>query len=150
MKKSVQFILALLLIATTVTNAQTYHMPGEDLEHEGTWLQWPHNNLYGPWYQGEVEPGWVTMTNALQTGEKVHIVAVDEDHKEYIIDLLTTSSVPLTNVDFYVFPNDDVWVRDNGPIFVYDENDDLTILDFGFNGWGGDTPYSLCDVIPQN
>lgn len=125
-------------------------MPGEDLQHEGTWLQWPHNNLYGPYYQGDVEAGWVTMTNALQTGEMVHIVAYDEAHKTHIINELTNASVPLTNVDFHVFPTNDVWVRDNGPVFVYDENDEMHILDWGFNGWGEDVPYALCDVIPQS
>jgi agmatine deiminase len=41
-------------------------------------------------------------------------------------------------------------VRDNGPLLVYDENDNLTILDWAFNGWGSDTPYSLCYVIPAS
>lgn len=56
----------------------------------------------------------------------------------------------MTNVDFYIHENDDVWVRDNGPMFVYNANNDLTILDWGFNGWGNDTPYSKCDVIPTS
>ncbi|MFT6245884.1 MAG: agmatine deiminase [Crocinitomicaceae bacterium] len=47
-------------------------------------------------------------------------------------------------------PTDDVWSRDNGAMFVYDQNDDLTIIDWGFNGWGFDTPYSNCDLIPQS
>ncbi len=136
-------------ILTTV-NAQTYRMPGEDLEHEGTWLQWPHNNLYGPYYQGDVEAGWVTMVQALEAEEKVHIIALDNTHKNHIIALLNTASIPQTNIDFYIHPTDDVWVRDNGPVFVYNQNNELTILDWGFNGWGGDTPFSNCDVIPAS
>lgn len=151
MKNNIQAIILSIILAQSLNAfGQTYHMPGEDLEHEGTWLQWPHNNLYGPYYQGEVEDGWVTMTNALQTGEMVHIIAYDQVHKTHIIDKLTTASVPMGNVDINVFPTDDVWVRDNGPVFVYDENDNLQILDWGFNGWGNDTPYALCDVIPQS
>jgi len=28
-------------------------MPGEASEHEGTWLQWPHDKTYGVGYQKE-------------------------------------------------------------------------------------------------
>ncbi len=150
MKKNIALFVTLLMTASINSFAQNYYMPGEDLEHEGTWLQWPHNNLYGPFYQGDVEDGWVTMTNALQSGEKVHIIAYDNAHQNHIINLLTNASVPLTNVDFQIFPTDDVWVRDNGPMYVYDQNDELVILDWGFNGWGNDTPFTLCDVIPQS
>jgi agmatine deiminase len=142
--------IVIALICSINSFAQTYQMPGEDLEHEGTWLQWPHNNLYGPYYQDDVEDGWVTMTNTLQTGEKVHLIAYDIAHKTHILAKISTASVPLTNIDFFIHPTDDVWVRDNGPFFVYDESDNLTILDSGFNGWGFDAPYALCDVIPES
>ena len=137
-------------ITSTKMKAQSYIMPEETAEHEGTWLQWPHNYLYGPYYRDDVEPTWIAMTNALQSGEKVHIIAYDEIEKTHIISVLTDSSIPLDNIDFFIHETDDVWIRDNGPVFVYDQNNDLTILDWGFNGWGGDTPYSKCDVIPQS
>jgi agmatine deiminase len=129
---------------------QTYHMPGEDMEHEGTWLQWPHNDLYGPYYQDDIEAGWVKMVKTLESGEKVHIIAKDNAHKTSITNKLTIANVPMTNIDFKMYPTDDVWVRDNGPVFVYDQNDNLTILDWGFNGWGFDTPYAKCDIIPNS
>ena len=34
--------------------ASQYTMPEETEEHEGTWIQWPHNYLYGPWYKDDV------------------------------------------------------------------------------------------------
>ena len=39
-------------------------------------------------------------------------------------------------IDFFIAPTDDVWTRDTGPIFVYDNDKNLKILDPGFNGWG--------------
>lgn len=145
-------VAALLLIMTVLTNAQTvqYTMPGEDAEHEGTWIQWPHNHLYGPYYRDDVTPTFVSITNALQSGEMVHIIAYDASEQTYITNALTAAGVPMTNVDFYVFPTDDVWSRDNGPMFVYDLDNNLSILDWGFNGWGDDTPYAQCDEIPQS
>ncbi len=44
---------------------------------------------------------------------------------------------------------EDVWVRDNGPIFVFDEVNQLHITDWGFNGWGGKYDYAQNDQIPR-
>ena len=124
-------------------------MPEETEQHEGTWLQWPHHYTYGVQYRNELDPTWLSMTNALIGGEKVHIVAYDNMEKNRIIGLLNNASIPLTNIDFLIHQNDDVWVRDNGPIFVYDNNNNLAITDWGFNGWGNDATYAKDDVIPQ-
>jgi agmatine deiminase len=35
---------------------------------------------------------------------------------------------------------DDSWIRDNGPIFVRDDDDRVAIVKFGFNAWGGKFP----------
>lgn len=126
-----------------------YHMPEESARHEGTWLQWPHDRTYGPEHVDGLEPAWIEMTRALQSGEKVHIVAYDATERSRIETALNTAGVTLTNVDFYVYPNDDVWIRDNGPIYAFDTNGSLAILDWGFNGWGNDAPYSMCDQIPE-
>jgi len=143
-------VLLVLLLSSVMLNAQTiqYTMPGEGMQHEGTWLQWPHNFTYPPWHQDDNEPAFIEMVAALETGENVHIIVYDANEQTHVQQALTTASISLTNVDFYIHQNDDYWVRDNGPIFVYDANNDLTILDFGFNGWGGDAPYVLDDLIP--
>jgi agmatine deiminase len=143
--KYAAFIL-IFISAFVRVNAQ-YTMPFEELVHEGTWLQWPHNFTYG-FGASDFEPTWVEMTAALIGGEKVHIVAYDENHMSHIVDLLTSAEVSMDDVNIIIAENDDFWVRDNGPIFVYDSESQLTILDWGFNGWGGNTPFELCDDIP--
>ncbi len=154
MKKQTFTILLFLFLVffggSALANTILYVMPEETALHEGTWLQWPHNNLYGPYYIEDVQPTWVSMTSALQSGENVHIIAYDATEQSNIISVLNAAGVPLDNIDFFIHPTDDVWIRDNGPMFVYDQNDDMVILDWAFNGWGGDTPYSLCDVIPHS
>lgn len=68
------------------------------------------------------EPSWVRMTKALHTGEKVHITVYDDVYRERIIQLLRDEhNCDMSQIDFYVYKTDDVWVRDNGPIFVRDE-----------------------------
>lgn len=118
-----------------------YTMPDEKSEHEGTWLQWPHNFTYGEGYKEKVEPIWIEMASALSQGEKVHIVAYDESEKEKIYNILADKGVNMDKIDFFIHPTDDVWARDNGPIFVYDNDKNLKIMDWGFNGWGKKTPF---------
>lgn len=143
------FICCLANIPLTHAQEIQYRMPEENALHEGTWLQWPHPYLYGPGFAEDVEPTFIAITAALQVGEKVHIIAYDSLELAHIAGVLLNAGVPFSNLDFFIYPTDDVWVRDNGPMFVYDENDQLVILDWGFNGWGFDTPYSHCDPIPE-
>ncbi|WP_212935931.1 agmatine deiminase family protein, partial [Bacillus hominis] len=77
-----------------------YTMPDEKDKHEGTWLQWPHEYTYGEEYKQEVEPIWVKMASALTEGEKVHIVAYDEEEKERINKLLIEKGLNMDKIDF--------------------------------------------------
>lgn len=127
-----------------------YTMPHENQTHEGTWLQWPHQYQYGTTYRNRLDATWVKMTKELVTSEKVHIIAYNTTEKNRIIGLLNTANVPLTNVDFKIFQTNDVWVRDNGPIYVKDNSNNLKIEDWKFNGWGYKASYSKCNSIPNS
>ncbi len=141
--------IALALIITAGAQAQTITtMPDEAAPHEGTWLQWPHHYTYGTTYRTSLDPAWVAMTKALVTGEKVHIVAYNATEQARITALLKKALVPLTNVNFVIRQTDDVWVRDNGPVFVRDNAGQLLIADWGFNGWGGDTKFAKDNTVP--
>src|SRR5574341_136809 len=98
----------------------SYRMPAEWAPHEGTWLQWPHDNLF--WgYQLRLERMWLMMVDALHRHENVHIIAADEKHRDHVAYQLQYFNIGLENIDFYTIPTNDVWVRDNGPIFVLDD-----------------------------
>lgn len=123
-------------------------MPDETAPHEGTWLQWPHQYTYGTRYRNSLDATWVAMTRSLVAGEKVHIIAYNSTERTRITGLLNTAKVPLTNVTFDVRATDDCWVRDNGPVFVVTPSGQRKVLDWGFNGWGKDAPYTKDNVIP--
>ncbi|MEG1239373.1 MAG: agmatine deiminase family protein [Flavobacterium sp.] len=131
-----------------ITNV-LYTMPEESAPHEGTWLQWPHQYEYGITYRNSLDATWVAMAKALQSTEKVHIIAYDVAEQTRIENLLANAGVPLTNVNFKIHQTNDVWVRDNGPIFAKDQSGQLVLQDWGFNGWGGKFGYKKCDAIPS-
>ena len=127
-----------------------YNMPSEEAPHEGTWLQWPHKYTYGEQHPNRYDPIWVAMTKALYTGEVVHIIAYDETEKNRIIQLLSEAGVDMSQIDFLIKKTEDVWVRDNGPIFVHDANNNLTITNWKFNGWGSKAPFAYDNQIPTH
>lgn len=131
-----------------VSNMSIYSFPAEGKKHEGTWLSWPHQYTYGREHRDNVEGIWIEMVHDLHTGEKVHIIAYNETEKQRITNLLIDERINMTMIDFVIARSDDFWSRDIGPMFVYDENDVLTIINFAFDGWGKKTPYEYDDKIP--
>lgn len=134
---------------SNISNEQPpYSMPEESEPHEGTWLQWPHHFQYGIDYRNSLDATWVTMAKELATSEKVHLIAYNQTEKDRIIELLNAQNIPMANMDFKIYKTDDVWVRDNGPIYVRDKNGSLVIQDWGFNGWGNKADYTNCNSVP--
>ena len=129
--------------------AQTYHFPEESAPHEGTWLQWPHHYQHGMTYRNRIEQTWIDITKALHTNEKVHIIAYNETERQRITRILQKAGICLKNIDFKLYPTDDVWVRDNGPLFVKDKDNHILIEDWGFNGWGGKFDFDNCNAVPS-
>lgn len=133
----------------TTPSAIQYTFPEEKNEHEGTWLQWPHHYQYGETYRDRLDATWVALAKEIVDVEKLHLIVYDQVEKNRVVNLLEKNNIPLTNIDFRIYPNDDVWVRDNGPIFAKDSSGKLVIEDWGFNGWGNKAKFSNCNQIPQ-
>lgn len=150
MKKKIIMLVALLMSLLSLNvYAAGYVMPGEEQQHEGTWLIWPHKYTYGEEYSQELENIWLDMTIALHTGENVHIIAYNEEEKSKIENLLIKNDVNMKKIDFVIAKSDDVWVRDTGPIFVFDQNKNLTIANFTFDGWGKKMKHKNDQLIPE-
>ena len=151
-------LVALTLLSSCIKTADTsttnsieiiYTMPDESMPHEGTWLQWGHQYQYGITYRNRIDATWIAMTKELVSSEKVHIIAYDNTEKIRIINLLNIAGISMLNIDFKIYKTDDVWIRDNGPIYVKDKNGQLLIEDWGFNGWGNKAQFLNCNSIPS-
>lgn len=112
-----------------------YTWPAEDGPHEGTWLQWPHNYGWDPKHVQRYEESWIQTAKALHSGERVHIIVYDDVEMTRVSNLLASRGFDMTKVDLYSYPTDDVWIRDSGPIFVFNKQGEMLVEDWKFNGW---------------
>lgn len=126
----------------------TYTLPSEEVFHEGTWLQWPHDNGWDSRHVERYEASWIAMAKALHTGERVHIVVYDSDEQNRVSQLLADEGLSMGSIDFFVWKTDDVWIRDNGPQFVFDQRQKLNVQNWEFNGWGNKSEFQHCNQIP--
>ncbi|HNA59015.1 MAG TPA: agmatine deiminase family protein, partial [Chitinophagales bacterium] len=104
---------------------------------------------YGTIYRDRMEPCFTAMTAALVPTEHVNIIAYNNTEKNRIISVLNANAVPLANITFYIIQTNDCWARDNGPMYVYTNAGQLKILDWGFDGWGNDAPYTKDNAVPK-
>ena len=153
---------------------EIFTMPHESESHEGTWLQWPHSyelnttttttnhqNLSSSMTNTSTNTStslihqrikfdevWLEITKELIKNEIVNLIVYNNKEKERVQRLLKENNILLNNIHFYIFQTNDFWIRDNGPIFVYNSKGSLRIEDWGFNGWGKKFPYQKCNQIP--
>jgi agmatine deiminase len=132
---------------TNIPAAAGFYMPAEWEEHEGTWLQWPHDDTH-PGQQVRLENIWLMMTGALHEHEIVHIVVPDERRLEHVYRQIAYYGLDQSNIDLRVFPTNDVWARDSGPIFLVNDEGDLVVTDWNFNGWGERYPFDKDTKVP--
>jgi agmatine deiminase len=130
------------------TPAQSgYSMPAEWEPHEGTWLQWPHDNTY-PDTQMRLEHIWLMMVEALHQHETVHVIVPDERRRQHLDRQVAHYAFDRSKIDVYVIPTEDVSSRDSGPIFVTNDQGELAATDWNFNGWGERYPCTKDREVP--
>jgi len=127
-----------------------FRAPAEWEPHEAIWLQWPSESMR-PYtgYQLKLESTWLTMTRAMQPHVEVRIVVGDEPARDRLDTQLRALGIGPTNVSLHVIPLDDVWARDNGPIFVLDAAGRVAVTRWNFNGWGGRSRFGRDAEVPN-
>jgi agmatine deiminase len=129
---------------------QHFHMPAEWEPHAAVWLQWPAENMRTqPGYHLKLESTWLAMIRAMQPHVEVRVVVQDTRAHDRLEFQLRAFGIGPENVSLHVMPLDDVWARDNGPIFVVDETGRLAVTSWRFNGWGGRGSYARDAEIPR-
>ena len=110
-------------------------MPAEWEPHAATWIAWPHEPRDWP---GKLAPiPWVygEVVRHLTTGEEVRILVDDAAAEKRAGALLKRVGADLASVDFFRAPTDRSWTRDYCPLFVKNDEGDVAITNWRFNGW---------------
>jgi agmatine deiminase len=116
---------------------QNYRMPAEWESHDTVWLQWPDTGMRGtPSYARKLQSTWLEMSSILCDHVNVSIAAANADVADDVGHDCARFGTNMARVEVHVMPLDDVWVRDNGPIFVRSLGGELVATEWNFNGWG--------------
>lgn len=106
-------------------------MPAEWEQHTATWACFPFDDDMWFGKLAEVRNEYSAFIKTIANFEPVHLLVRDKEAKESAQAHLSN----LTNITFHDIPLDDVWFRDNGPIFVKQGNN-LVFTKWEFNSWG--------------
>jgi agmatine deiminase len=109
--------------------AAGWFAPAEGLPHTRTWMAWPaRKDVWGaalPHVRHDV----AAVARAIARYEPVVLVARPEQASE-------AARACGKGVDVVEIVNDDLWMRDMGPVFLVNDRGGLAGLDMNFNGWG--------------
>jgi agmatine deiminase len=111
-------------------------------------LTWPHAATDWAPILHEVEPVFTEIARTVARFEKVLVVCHDERHRADLAERLPAAGVPAGRLVLAVAASNDTWARDHGPITVQCQGEN-TLLDFGFNGWGGKYPHDLDNALTR-
>ncbi len=120
------------------TSMQGFYAPAEESPHARTWLAWASTkSIYGTStaYFEDVQETLGRLAAAIAEHEPVNMMAGAEHH-----DLARNLCGP--RVELVDIPTDDMWARDNGPIFLNNDDRRKAVLDLNFSGWGGKQRHS--------
>ena len=122
--------------------------PAEWENQQGILLCFPHNGKDWPGKYEAIQWAFVEFIKKVATYETVFLVVLDEKLKEKVSEMLEMARVNLSNVSFIIQKTNRSWMRDSGPIVVYN-NDQREALNFNFNGWAKYKNFQLDKHIPK-
>ena len=138
----------------TTTEAPTplelgFAMPPEWTPHAATWTSWPFDDAL---WEGELEAvrgEFTALVAIIARFEPVVLNVRDEDTERDARKRLEAQNAPLDKITFHRLPLNDVWFRDNGPLFVTAAGQ-VALTDWGFNAWGEKyAPWDDDDRAPE-
>jgi agmatine deiminase len=109
--------------------SEGWFAPGDEVRHERTWMAWPaRHDIWGSMLAG-VRGDVATVARAIAAFEPVAMVARPEQARD-------AARACGKQVEVVELVNDDLWMRDMGPVFLVNGRGGLAGLDLNFNGWG--------------
>ncbi|HPF97815.1 MAG TPA: agmatine deiminase family protein [Mangrovimonas sp.] len=122
--------------------------PAEWEKQQGVLLCFPHNGNDWPGKYGAIQWAFVEFIKKVSLQELVFLVVKDVKQQEVVSDLLLRADVNLDKIQFIHHKTNRSWMRDSGPIIVYN-NGKREALNFNFNGWAKYSNYKLDRFVPE-
>lgn len=124
--------------------------PAEWEPHAATWTSWPFDDELWEGHLEEARRDFAGLVATVSRYEHVVLNVRDEDTEADARTRLTAADADMGRVRFHRVPLNDVWFRDNGPLFVREDDGSVALTDWGFNAWGGKyAPWEDDDRAPQ-
>ena len=107
-------------------------MPAEFAPQEWLWIAFPHRADLWEEFTAPAQQQIAAYANAVaETGQRVRLVVHDAANEARARQLVSAA------VEVERHPYGDIWLRDTGPIVLFDETGRRFARRFRFNGWGG-------------
>lgn len=124
-----------------------FAMPAEWTPHAATWMSWPADDALWFGHLEAVRREFAALVGTIARFEKVELLVRDEESERD-----ARARLEGANVTFHRVPLDDVWIRDNGPLFVKRRGPDgpeVAFTNWRFNSWGGKFQWQHDDAVPE-
>ena len=134
-------------VSANEANHSGKRVPAEFEPQEAIWMQWP-----GYW-EKDYEITFAKMVDIISRYEKLHILYnSDQVYADAQKAISETEADPQNkNIHWHAVPYDNAWMRDNGPVYIINENE-LRIQNWEFNAWGGafgsNVPFNYDNKVP--
>ena len=117
---------------------KTFKVPGRFEDHECTFITWPckDSDLEIFNYENEI----VIFAEKLSKFEKVIVIADPSNFDKAFKKCKHFALV-------WSIPTDFSWIRDNGPIFIKNNKEEVAGIHFKFNGWGN--KFEKCESVKE-
>jgi|TARA_R100000541_G_scaffold21205_1_gene31059 agmatine deiminase len=131
-------------------NSNDLLMPAEWEKHSATQLHWPSNVETWPDERLQrVEKVYLKIIKSLSDFEQILLLVENNEVLSRVLKLFKAEGIDDKNVLIKVYPINDVWARDCGPIFVKDGNS-FMITNWEYNAWGEKyPPWDSDNTIPE-
>ncbi|MBP6299874.1 MAG: agmatine deiminase family protein [Arenimonas sp.] len=131
------------LAAPTSLSSSIYKMPDESEPHIRTWMAFgASKKIWGSKLLSEVQRNLASIANTIVEFEPVNMLVREAD-------LAIAKKLVNSKVKLIVFPLDDIWARDTGSVFVFDDMGRKAAIDFNFNGWGNKQAHAQDTQVAQ-
>ncbi|MBK0368382.1 agmatine deiminase family protein [Flavobacterium agrisoli] len=129
-------------------SAITRRFPAEWEKQQGILLCFPHNGKDWPGKYEAVQWAFVEFIKKVSQFENVFLVVAHHEQQVKVTEMLERAHVVLSKISFIIQKTNRSWMRDSGPIIVYN-NGKREALNFNFNGWAKYKNYKLDRGVPS-